>query len=702
MPRHVKKKAFRGVGASLALLLAIGSLSLIPVLIENEPVLANEFDTAQGTLTFNENTQARTVFRGSGAGTVATSLPLGTTSDRGGRDLNDRVLYSSVVTINGTPIDALITTVSLGDRATIGRFDGGSAITSSPGGAPNLFQPEISYPADSVDKRVTFSFRFFVGGTYNGVQDAGTVAVLQNVLVNSYDLDSTQFTEMTGFQSYLLSPNTTLTVDNSNVGRTRFIDNVAGGSSTWTDTTGSYTKGRVQAKFDNMSSFTVSIGATGATGGWFALDFGAGFGWTEGATTFIPLETANTAGNRPPASTDTTTNVTAGNPITLSRSEFGNYSDPDANPLISVRIDSIPPNSALERLAGSTWTQVTDGTVIPTADIDSGKLRYIHSGVTSNQLSFSVNDGLVFSVSPNTATFVPVTQAQSITFLNPGNKTPNQTIASSATASSGLTVTLSSSTPGVCTISGLNIVLTGTGGTCTVVANQAGNGSFASAPSVPQSFQVSAVIVDYTLTYNGNSPTSGSVPTSEVGSGAVTIKANTGNLAKSGFTFGGWLINGVTFAPGAIYTLSANATATAIWTPVFTLTYNGNTPTSGLPPANQVGSGSTTIHNNSGNLSKSGYNFGGWSIGGVTFAPGASYDLTADATATAIWTAVVATISTTQVIPASNNQKIPKLALTGFASLEYLMLILVFLVLAGASSLVIARGHDKTSREPRV
>jgi hypothetical protein len=156
VPRHLKRNALRGAGASLALFLAMGSLSLIPILAENKPVAANEFDTALGTLTFNENTQARTVFRGTGAGTVETSLALGTTSDRGGRDLNDRVLYSSVITINGTPIDALITTVSLGDRATIGRFDGGQAVSS----APDLFQSDISYPANSTDKTVTFSCRF--------------------------------------------------------------------------------------------------------------------------------------------------------------------------------------------------------------------------------------------------------------------------------------------------------------------------------------------------------------------------------------------------------------------------------------------------------------------------------------------------------------------------------------------------------------
>jgi hypothetical protein len=684
--RHVKKNALRGFGVCLSLFLAFGSLSLTQVFIDSKPASANEFDTALGTLTFNELTQARTIFRGSGAGTVETKPPLGTISDNGGRLLNDRVLYSSVITIDGTPIDALVTTVSLGDRATIGKFDGGQAVSS----APNLFQSELSYPANSTDKRVTFSFRFFVGGTYNGVQDAGTVAVLKNVLVNSYDLDSTQFTEMTGFQSYFVSSNTTLRIDNSTVGRTRFVDNVAGGASTWTAADGSYTKGRVQAKFNSLSSFEVSIGAEGGSGSWFAIDFGAGYGWTEGATLFTPVETLNLEGNRPPTSTNTTLNVTAGNAVTLDRSEFGNYSDPDSNILVSVRIDSIPNTATLERQVGGTWTAVTNGTVIPTSDIDSGKLRYIHAGVTNDQLSFSVNDGLVFSTSQNTITFVPVSQAQTITFLNPGNKTPNQTISSSATASSGLTVTLSSSTPGVCTVSGLSIVLTGTEGTCTITANQAGNGSFAAAPFVTQSFQVSAVVVDYTLTYDGNSPFSGSAPTSEVGSGAVTIKANTGNLTKSGFSFGGWLINGVEYAPGDIYTLSANATATAIWTPVYTLTYDSNSPTSGLAPADQVDSGFVAVRSNSGNLTKTGYTFGGWSINGVTFAPGASFNLSADATATAIWTPVVPDNPTpTATVPSSQGDQ--KLAQTGFASGEYLMLVPLFLFIAGFGSVVLAR-----------
>lgn len=61
----------------------------------------------------------------------------------------------------------------------------------------------------------------------------------------------------------------------------------------------------------------------------------------------------------------------------------------------------------------------------------------------------------------------------------------------SATSTSGLAVTLGSSTPDVCTLSGSTVSFVAVG-TCTLVANQAGNDSFNPAPEVTQSFAVSA------------------------------------------------------------------------------------------------------------------------------------------------------------------------------------------------------------------
>ena len=61
----------------------------------------------------------------------------------------------------------------------------------------------------------------------------------------------------------------------------------------------------------------------------------------------------------------------------------------------------------------------------------------------------------------------------------------------SATSTSGLAVTISSSTPDVCTVSGSTVSFIVVG-TCTVAANQAGNDSFNPASEVTQSFAVLA------------------------------------------------------------------------------------------------------------------------------------------------------------------------------------------------------------------
>lgn len=67
----------------------------------------------------------------------------------------------------------------------------------------------------------------------------------------------------------------------------------------------------------------------------------------------------------------------------------------------------------------------------------------------------------------------------------------------SAAATSGLPVTLSSQTSSVCTISG-NTVTAVALGSCTIAANQAGNGSFNPAAQVTQSFTIGSGGANYT------------------------------------------------------------------------------------------------------------------------------------------------------------------------------------------------------------
>lgn len=96
----------------------------------------------------------------------------------------------------------------------------------------------------------------------------------------------------------------------------------------------------------------------------------------------------------------------------------------------------------------------------------------------------------VFAAAPVTRSFVVDRAAQTITFANPGSISfARGPIPWSASASSGLTPVMSSSTPDVCTIDAATMI-TIAPGTCTLTAAQPGDGAYASAVSVVRSFTV--------------------------------------------------------------------------------------------------------------------------------------------------------------------------------------------------------------------
>ncbi len=85
--------------------------------------------------------------------------------------------------------------------------------------------------------------------------------------------------------------------------------------------------------------------------------------------------------------------------------------------------------------------------------------------------------------------------SQTITFTS---SAPTATVGGSpynvtATASSGLPVVFTSATTPVCTVSGSTVSFIAAG-TCTINANQAGNGDYLAAPQAQQSFTVAAPI----------------------------------------------------------------------------------------------------------------------------------------------------------------------------------------------------------------
>jgi hypothetical protein len=84
-----------------------------------------------------------------------------------------------------------------------------------------------------------------------------------------------------------------------------------------------------------------------------------------------------------------------------------------------------------------------------------------------------------------------VLQSQTISFSSPGNQSVGGPLTLAATSNSGLPVTYTSLTPTVCTVSGNTVNLLGAG-TCTITADQSGDGTYGSASTVTQSFTVAA------------------------------------------------------------------------------------------------------------------------------------------------------------------------------------------------------------------
>jgi uncharacterized repeat protein (TIGR02543 family) len=104
--------------------------------------------------------------------------------------------------------------------------------------------------------------------------------------------------------------------------------------------------------------------------------------------------------------------------------------------------------------------------------------------------------------------------------------------------------------------------------------------------------ETAVVRPSYTITYNSNGGTSGTVPSSSTGNGEITIESNTGALAKSPGLFLGWntLANGtgVAFPPGYTFIPTENMTLYAQYGPAPTPPSADDETSSGLLDVNQT------------------------------------------------------------------------------------------------------------------
>lgn len=190
---------------------------------------------------------------------------------------------------------------------------------------------------------------------------------------------------------------------------------------------------------------------------------------------------------------------------------------------------------------------------------------YTFSVTATNSVGAGVASAASNSVTPK--------GTQTITFSNPGTRNFDTSPTLTASSSSTLAVTFTSSTAGICTISSGGVLTFISTGTCTIDADQTGDGVYLAAPTVSQSFSVSAVV-----------PIAPVIGSATAGDEQATISfnapASNGGAPITGYT--------VTSSPG-------NVTATGAASPItVTGLSNGTAYTFTVTASNSMGAGTAS------------------------------------------------------------------------------------------------------------
>ena len=244
----------------------------------------------------------------------------------------------------------------------------------------------------------------------------------------------------------------------------------------------------------------------------------------------------------------------------------------------TITFTSTAPGAAT--VGGATYTAAATASSGLTVAFSSGSTTVCTSGGTNGSVFTFVGSGtcIVDANQVGNGNWNAATQAQQTFTVSKNNQTitftstapttatvggATYTPAATATSGLGVTITVDSSSSSICSITG-GVVSYQATGSCVLDANQAGNGTYYSAPQVQQTFTVGKG--NQTITFTSTAPTAASV------GGATYTAAAT---ASSGLT--------VAFSSGSTTVCTSGGTNGS----VFTFVGNGTC----IVDANQVGNG---------------------------------------------------------------------------------------------------------------
>jgi hypothetical protein len=216
-----------------------------------------------------------------------------------GRAAGNITLYTNVITVGTTVIDCIVTTKTINNGSFITTsglqpsFDyDNSNSTQLTSNSDNFFSPLFSWGTGGGS--CEFEFQFILGGSYNNSTNKGTNVILQNVFVNTYDIDgngtsengSNQFNEFGGFSSSQFQTTTGARIQatyNTSTSLTKFRSTTGINENNVTAD-----QHRIRVFYNNLSLFRFVVGAEGAGSAYYFIDFSQGPNWTNTPSVTLP------------------------------------------------------------------------------------------------------------------------------------------------------------------------------------------------------------------------------------------------------------------------------------------------------------------------------------------------------------------------------------------------------------------------------